>query len=124
MRASRSASSSQLVAARTTSSRAGMPSGKTDLSRASRLRPFEPAARLLAPVEPRVPADALAVFAERELLARFAARVDCPASLCARLRCAPSAAARPNVRPQSGQTNSPEAGLAAALPPVVARLVV
>ena len=43
----------------------------------------------------------------RALARRFVACFELPAMPCARLRCAPSAAARVNVRPHSGQTNSP-----------------
>ena len=115
IRTSRSASSSQLVAARMTSSRAGSPLGKTDFSKASRSTPPRP-----APAPRRVPLDARAsgpaptvVRADDEpLVRRLVARADFPATPCARLRCAPSAAARPNVRPHSGQTNSPAAAVA------------
>ena len=108
IRASRSASSSHLVAARTTSSRAGIRPGKTDLSNPSRSSPFVVAAAiLLALVEARDPAP-VELLDERDVCARWPdARADCPATPCARLRCAPRAAARLNVRPHSGQTNSP-----------------
>ena len=98
-----------------TSSRAGSPLGKTDFSKASRSIPPRP-----APAPRRVPLDARAsgpaptvVRADDEpLVRRLVARADFPATPCARLRCAPSAAARPNVRPHSGQTNSSVAAVA------------
>ena len=54
-----------------------------------------------------VPRALVAVDAGPLLARRFVARAERPATPCARLRCAPSAAARVNVRPHSGHTNSP-----------------
>jgi hypothetical protein len=118
-----------------TSSLAGIPSGKTDFSKASRSipsrlatapGPVRVAARLLIPEPPVAREDELRVG---RLIARFAR----PATPCARLRCAPSAAARLNVRPHSGQTNAPASAAGAVLReaarlllarlPVVARLL-
>ena len=70
-------------------------------SAATRARVDEPVVDFRAD-EPLFPVDA------RPLLARrFVARADRPATPCARLRCAPNAAARANVLPHSGHTNSP-----------------
>jgi hypothetical protein len=93
-----------------TSSRAGIPSGNTDFSKASRSIPFRPAALCRVLLAARVPTpEPLVAPADAErLVRRLVARADRPATPCARLRCAPNAAARPNVRPHSGQTNSPD----------------
>jgi hypothetical protein len=74
--------------------------------------------RFVAPATARVLAvvlrfAAVALFgldARRALARRFVACAELPATPCARLRCAPSAAARVNVRPHSGQTKSSPAG--------------
>src|SRR5689334_18481286 len=111
-----------------TSSRAGSPFGKTDFSKALRSIPSPVAAapRRLLP-EARVPAPVVRAGGEL-LVRRLVARADLPATPCARLRCAPSAAARPKVRPHSGQTKSPVDPVAEGRPVVdalpVARLVV
>jgi hypothetical protein len=108
-RASRSASSSQRLTARIASSFAGIPCGNSDLSSPSRFTPSAVAAVLLA--RGATAAGALTVEAAVRVFAGFprfvpplAACVDEPATPCTR-RCAPSAAARANVRPHSGQTN-------------------
>jgi hypothetical protein len=137
MRESRSASSNQPLAARITSSRAGSPSGKSDFRSASRLIPSCagvrapvadlalacPAGRDCALAAVRAPDPALRLAAARPAR-RFVACADWPATPCARFRCAPSAAARPNVRPHSGQTSSAPAVVAgAALRLVLARFL-
>jgi len=61
--------------------------------------------------EPRVEVAVRLVVAAAlrfDVWARRLFAFDCPATPCARLRCAPSAAAREKLRPHSGQTNSPD----------------
>lgn len=60
------------------------------------------------------------VDAWRTVARRFVACADLPATPCARLRCAPSAAARVKDRPHSGQTNWPLGALLIAGPDRVA----
>jgi hypothetical protein len=112
MRASRSASSSQVFIARMTFSRGGIPCGKIAASSASRLTRAVVASRLAFDrvadaVERRpggVPVDCVRVRVLARL--RVRARDDLlPATPCAALRWAPSAAARENTRPHSGQVN-------------------
>lgn len=97
MRANRSASSSQALTARTTSCRGGMPCGKRARRSASRSTLL--LSRLAAGGRPRRPVVRLA----RALLLEL----EVPGIPCARFRWAPSAAARPNVRPHSGHLNVP-----------------
>jgi hypothetical protein len=121
MRARRSASSSQLFSERITLSFAGMPSGKSVWSRASRstapsVRDLDRPERLL-PVavrvvgvvrvlRPCVPAPVRDALAEA-LVVRELDRREAPATPCAWRRWAPNAAARVNVRPHSGHVTSP-----------------
>src|SRR5438874_1393904 len=80
---------------RTTSSRAGMPFGKSVARRRSRLTP---------PVLRRPSVAARAVAPRRVVVLFRRAAVDVPATPCARRRWAPSAAARAKVFPHSGQS--------------------
>jgi hypothetical protein len=100
-----------------TSSRAGIPSGNTDFSKASRSIPLRPAGlcRVLLAAGVLTPEPLVAGADDERLVRRLVTRADRPATPCARLRCAPNAAARPNVRPHSGQTNSPDFAFAADL---------
>src|SRR3982751_2536286 len=96
-----------------TLSRAGMPLGKTDRNRLSRLTVVElpRADELVADEERRRPELERAVAAVLRPFAFVAAArcacLDWPATSCAWRRCAPRAAARLKRRPHSGQTNAP-----------------
>lgn len=121
IRASRSASSSQPFTARMTSSRGGMPFGKSAFKSASRsvalpVR-WRPVAFLRVPpllerldvrerraLLPVAGVPAVVVRRDRRPAAR--ALLDVPTTPCACRRWAPSAAARENVRPHSGHLNS------------------
>src|SRR3989442_665834 len=115
-----------------TSSRAGIPEGKSACSRESLFTPPEADARVFPPAdllrplrgEERLASEleraslpveaAMEVALERRPDDRLARRLppltaaarDEPATPCACRRCAPSAAARVNVRPHSGHVNS------------------
>jgi hypothetical protein len=98
-RARRSASSSQPATAVNVAARAGTPFGNRVFSRPSRSTPSARPGRAwrLAPF------DGAGAVARRRVVAALRVR---PATPCTRLRCAPSAAARVNVLPHSGQTSS------------------
>src|SRR5437879_2347866 len=103
-----------------TSSRGGTPVGKAALRSAFRTsagaaarrerRPVVvrawPLASVAAAFAPELLPLLLAVVRRRRAVFPALALLDDPATPCARLRCAPSAAARVNALPHSGQTNS------------------
>ena len=118
--ASLSASSSQALARRITSSRAGRPFGKSVCRSWSRLTPpLRPSSEEL--VRPRVRVvcwridwarPVLRVAPPLRELARLPVRrFDSPTTPCARLRCAPSEAGRVNALPHSGQVSALSARL-------------
>jgi hypothetical protein len=84
------------LSSRITLSFAGIPSGKSKPRRASRFT------RPLGDEEERD------VAFDGSAEPRLDGRLDAPATPCARLRCAPSDAARVKVFPHSGQTSAPE----------------
>lgn len=115
--ASCSASSSQALARRIISSRAGSPFGKRVCRSASRLMPPPPDEALVRPrtrvcSRARVMRRVVPLFEAPPLPVR---RFDAPDTPCARLRWAPREAARVKVLPHSGQVSvaAPAAALAA-----------
>lgn len=125
-RTSRSASSSQAVAARSVSSRAGIPFGKSVRSRRSRSTFGVPSAllreavvELLAALCPADLREAAAELRRRALVPVFrVARLEAarrlrfaPTTPCTTRRCAPRPAARWKVRPHSGQVSASPAAL-------------